>query len=126
MPAAQGKLSLKAKQFLEKAQNNKAALFISSLSILEIWSNVEYSETSPAILINFLKLLKSFDTIRIVDISDDLMPVYAELLDNKYLLEHDRIIYATAISFDCKVFITTDEDILKYNEISNDRMEIIS
>jgi predicted nucleic acid-binding protein len=121
-------LSQKAREIISLGlQYGENVLFLSSISFLEIWSNLpkinEYSH-----LENFRSLtnqLYVMDNLRIVALDNEILFHYSKLEHPDILKEHDRIIYSTAITFDCDAILTADQSIRTFNKLTGEKFKVL-
>lgn len=113
-----GKLSKKAKKAIENARE-KNAIFISSISIWEIYTLVKKEKfklsTWPE---RWLEKLESLAFVNFVPMNNKIAITSVELLDFSHKDPADRIIVATALSLGAKL-VTSDKKILNYPHVQS-------
>ena len=120
------KISIEAKRILDKGFGGiQYTLFLSSISILEMWSNLEKNNNSLKDFQTLVKQLYESSYIRVTDLTSETLSQYNSLGEYKggdghgELRERDRIIYATSQEFECDIIISSDISVKSYAEYYN-------
>ncbi len=125
MPTPQGGLSTSAISLMTAVENGESQLVICSLSLIEIWAAMEQTEESLARLRSFYKFLSELPNVRIVGLDSSLLKKYDSIQDTATIQEHDRIIYAAGLEYECDFLISTDQSIKRYNSHGYDSIKVV-
>lgn len=110
------KLSRKAKKTIEEAEK-KRAIYISSISVLEIYTLVKKNKLKFNILAdNWLEKVESLPYVNFVSMDNKIAVQSVNLPDFLHKDPADRIVIATALQIGAKL-ITSDRKILDYPHI---------
>lgn len=110
------KLSKRAKKLIKEAEKNQA-IYISSISILEIYVLVKKGRLRfDRPKEKWLKSLESLPYVHFVPIDNQIAVASVELPDFSHKDPADRMIIATALLTGATL-ITSDEKILKYKNV---------
>lgn len=110
------KLSQRVKKTIEEAEKKKA-IYISSISVLEIYTLVKKNKLKFNILAdNWLEKVESLPYVNFVSMDNKIAVQSVNLPDPLHKDPADRIIIATALQIGAKL-ITSDQKILDYPHI---------
>jgi predicted nucleic acid-binding protein len=102
-------------------------LFLNAISLIEIWSNLPFS-SDQSISDSFrlsVHQLYSEPNLRVISLDVDTLKQYSALQQSSLLREHDKIIYASGMVFECDTLITVDGDVKEFNRSNGEKFEII-
>ena len=112
-----GKLSGKTKRVVEEAEKKKA-IYISSISVLEILTLIKKQRLNINTLTNnWLDKLENLSYVHFVPVDNKIAAWSVELVDLPDKDPADRIIIATALNLGAKL-VTSDKEILNYPKIA--------
>lgn len=111
-----GKLSRKVRIIIEEAES-KGAVYISSISVLEIYTLVKKGKLRLTTLTdNWLEKVESLPYVHFVPIDNKIAVLSVELPDFSHKDPADRIIISTALTLGA-ILITSDKRIRKYKKV---------
>ncbi|WKK80732.1 type II toxin-antitoxin system VapC family toxin [Marivirga arenosa] len=112
-------LKSESKRIITEGLNSGShILFVCSISIIEIWHNLEYDQSSLTSFQTLIKQLYEEDNCRIVELDKEILMNYIALEDENTIKEHDRMIVASAITYDCDTILSSDHEIHKFSQNS--------
>ena len=110
------KLSRRARKTIEEAEKKKA-IYISSISVLEIYTLVKKNKLKFNILAdNWLEKVESLPYVNFVSMDNKIAVQSVNLPDFLHKDPADRIIIATALNLGAKL-ITSDQKIINYKKV---------
>lgn len=108
-----GKLSRKARKIIEEGEKKKA-IYISSISVLEVYTLVKKGKLELNTLANnWLEKIENLSYVHFVPVDNKIAAQSVNLTNFEHKDPADRIIIATALTFGAKI-ITSDKKILNY------------
>ncbi len=87
---------------------------------------MEQTDESLARLLWFYRFLSGLPNVRIVGLEPSLLIKYSSIADIDTIKEHDRIIYAAGLEYECHYLISTDESLKRYNSGGQDTMQVVA
>jgi predicted nucleic acid-binding protein len=119
-------LSQKGRTLITSALNGHFPLFLSSLSIIEIWSNIENSIEAKEKLCQVVRELYQEENILVVPFSRQTLDKYLEIDIDSGIKENDKIIFACGLEYECDTIITSDGSIIDYCQRKKNEIEVVS
>ena len=107
-------LSEDGRAIIRKCFSGEWPLFLCSISLIEVWANLTESNNIKENLIQVVKELYENENLRVVPLSKQTIDNYIKIYNDGSIKEHDKIIFASAIEWDCDLIITSDKEIIEY------------
>jgi len=107
-------LSKSGRDLISSALSGNFPLFLSSLSIIEIWANIENSSEAKENLCQVVRELYQEENLLVVPFSRQTLDKYLEIDVDSGIKENDKIIFACGLEYECDTIITSDDSIIDY------------
>lgn len=101
--------SSQAMKLFDSIFSGEHFLYISAISFVEIWARIKQTDEAVNKFSSVNVLLGAQENVKIVRLGMDIIEAYSKLQAIPNIKEHDRIIVATAIEYECDTLITSDE-----------------
>lgn len=113
-----GKLSRKTRKIIEEAEEKKA-IYISSISVLEIYTLVKKGKLKlNTLTADWLEKVESLSYVHFVPVDNKIAVASVNLDGFEHKDPADRIIIATALSIGARL-VTADKKILNYSYVQS-------
>lgn len=100
--------SSQATKIFDDIFRGEGNLFVSVISLVEIWAKLSHTPEAKLKFQVANKLLESQFNVRIVEMDFDILKRYSAIQNVPDIKEYDRIVVATAMEFQCDTLITSD------------------
>lgn len=119
-------LSKSGRDLISSALSGNFPIFLSSLSIIEIWANIENSTEAKENLCQVVRELYQEENLLVVPFSKQTLEKYLEIDVDSGIKENDKIIFACGLEYECDTIITSDGSIIDYCERKKHSIQVIS